>query len=151
MPRLLGRQLVRLRSVRRAVLEAADLGAFRERPTPRLLVGVSLIFVSSLMGWPAVVVAGWLAVVYGDALLFFLGGPVVYGLSWVLWALGILVAGRDAVRYGHIFVRWLLRRMAEGLLGGRGEALGYIARRWPEAAARQGPAGQGPGPATEEP
>ena len=145
----LGRQLVRLRGVRRAVLERADLGAFRERPTPRLILGVSLILLSSLMGWPAVVVAGWLAVAYEDAILFFLGGPVVYGLSWVVWGLGILIAGRDAVRYGHIFVRWWLRRVAEGLLGGRSAALGYIATRWP--AAEEGAAQTDAGSATEEP
>lgn len=146
----LGRQMVRLRPVRRAILEAADLGAFRQRPSRRLIVGVGLILLSLLMGWPAVLLAGFLAVAYENALLFFLGGPVVYGFSWVVWGLGILVAGRDVVRYCHIFARWGIRRLAEGLLGGRGQALGYIAHRWPEATGA-GRTAESSGSATEEP
>ena len=102
------------------MIEQAGLQAFKQRPTARLCVGVTLITVSSLMGWPAVALAGCLAVEQRNAWIFFLGGPVVYGLSWVLWGVAMLVAGRDALRYAHLFLRWLTRRVAEWFLGPRG-------------------------------
>jgi hypothetical protein len=56
-----------------------------------------------------------------NAWVFFIGGPVVYAVSWGVWGLGMLVAGRDALRYTNLFSRWLVRRVVEWLIGPQGK------------------------------
>ena len=98
--------------VQRAIAEQADLSAFRKRPTLRILGGVLLILLSFPLGWPAV--AGLCA------LAFYLGlpwlaalGPVVYGLSHLVFLAGMYLFG---VEYTFIFLRWLTRVSVERLL-----------------------------------
>ncbi len=98
-------------------MERAGLEAFRKRPSGKLMVGVVLIIISSLLGWPAVVLAGWLAVERGNAWVLFVGGPAIYGVSWVIWGLGLLVAGRDSLRYANLLSRYGTRRVVEWLIG----------------------------------
>ena len=101
------------------ILEAmearADLAAFRQPPSLRLVVGVALIIVSTVMGWPAVVFFGLFAAFQKHA-LYALIGPVCYGLSWVLWIAGMALAGVENVRYGRLFLRWLTRVSVEWML-----------------------------------
>lgn len=119
--RVIGRPFSRIPYVRRAILEGADLKAFRKRPSARLVTGITLIAVSFLLGWPAVAVAGCLAVEQRNAWIFFIGGPTVYAVSWVVWGLGMLVAGRDSLKYANLFTRWTVRKVVEWFLGPDGK------------------------------
>jgi hypothetical protein len=113
----LARHLLHLEFVRSAVLEQADLSAFRGRPSWRLVAGVTLIGISMLLGWPSVGVLGVVATVLRDPLLFLLGGPLTYSVSWLIWLLGMGVAGPDNYHYGKVVLRWGLRRFVESGLG----------------------------------
>ena len=119
--RAIGRPFTRIPYVKRAILEGVDLEAFRKRPSAKLITGVALIAVSLLLGWPAVAVAGCVAVEQRNAWVFFIGGPAVYALSWAIWGLGLLIAGRDALRYANLLARWMVRRVVEGLIGPDGK------------------------------
>lgn len=103
--------------VQKAIAEGADLSAFKARPTPRILTGVFLIAFSFLLGWPAVAALGVLALHTGNPWIAALGGPLVYGLSHLVFLAGMYLSGAE---YTLIFCRWLVRVIMVRLLAGQG-------------------------------
>ncbi len=99
--------------VRSAIAEQADLSAFKEKPSLKVITGVLLIIIASLLGWPAVAVLGVIAVKLKEPLIAVVGGPLVYGFSHLVFLLGMYFSGAE---YSLIFVRWLLRVIMEKLL-----------------------------------
>jgi hypothetical protein len=99
--------------VRSAIADQADLSAFKEKPTPIVLAGVFAIALSFLIGWPAVAALGILAVKLHNPWIAAVGGPLTYGLSHLVFILGMYLSG--AV-YSLIFLRWLTRISMERLL-----------------------------------
>ena len=99
--------------VRLAIEEQADLSEFKEKPSLQVIVGVLLIIVSSLLGWPAVAVSGVLAVKLQEPLIAVIGGPLVYGFSHLVFLLGMYFSG---AKYSLIFFRWLTRMIVEKML-----------------------------------
>lgn len=99
--------------VRTAIEEEVDLSAFKEKPSLEVIAGVFLIILSSLLGWPAVAVSGVLAVKLDEPLIAVIGGPVVYGFSYLVFWLGMYFSG---ARYSLIFFRWLTRVTMEKML-----------------------------------
>ncbi len=99
--------------VRTAIAEQADLSAFREKPTPLVLAGVFAIGLSYIIGWPAVAALGVLSVKLHNPWIAAVGGPLTYGLSHLVFLLGMYLSG--AV-YSLIFLRWLTRVTMEKLL-----------------------------------
>ncbi|OQX09659.1 MAG: hypothetical protein BWK76_21920 [Desulfobulbaceae bacterium A2] len=100
--------------VRSAIEERSDLTAFRGKPTPRVVAGLGVIALSYVIGWPAVAVLGLLSVRLGNPWLVAVGGPLTYGLSHLIFLLGMYLAG---ALYSMIFLRWLTRVAMERLLG----------------------------------
>ena len=99
--------------VRTAIEEQADLSAFKEKPSFSVITGVTLIILGSLLGWPAVAVLGIIAVKLGEPLIAVIGGPLVYGFSYILFMFGMYFSGTE---YSIIFLRWLVRVIMEKLL-----------------------------------
>ncbi len=93
--------------------EAADLGALRGKPSPAVIVGVALIGFSYIIGWPAVALLGIAAAHFERAALVVVGGPLVYGLSHLVFMLGMYFAGK---RYAPIFLRCAARAVVRKLL-----------------------------------
>lgn len=106
--KFLGTKFVRL-----AIKEKADLSAFKEKPSLRVVSGIFFIILGSLLGWPAVAVLGFLAIKLNEPLLAVVGGPLVYGFSYLVFMLGMYFSG---AKYTVIFFRWLCRVTAEKLL-----------------------------------
>ncbi|MDL2270152.1 hypothetical protein LJC71_02275 [Desulfosarcina sp. OttesenSCG-928-A07] len=99
-------KLASLRFVRRAISEEADLTAFRQLPTFRVIVGVSAIGISYILAWPLITVLGIVAVRLEMPAIILIGGPVAYGLSHLVFLLGMYLAG---AKYSVVFLRWLTR------------------------------------------
>ncbi|HSV93429.1 MAG TPA: hypothetical protein VLH81_10150 [Desulfobacterales bacterium] len=97
---------------RRAAEEKADLSAFKEKPSFRVLLGVFLIGFSYVVGWPAISALAALSVYFGEPLLAVVGGPVMYGLSHLVFIAGMALSG---ARYSAIFLRWATRVLVEKL------------------------------------
>jgi hypothetical protein len=110
-------QLAEIDFVRSAIEERADLSAFKGRPSLRVLVGVSAIVLSYVIGWPAVAVIGFFSVRLHEPWLATIGCPLVYGLSHIVFLLGMYLAGAT---YSMIFLRWLTRVSMEKLLSWTG-------------------------------
>ncbi len=102
--------LARTEFVRKAVADRADLSAFRQPPSLRILAGIFAIAFSYVIGWPAVGALGTLSVYFKEPLLVVVGGPVTYGLSHLVFLLGMYLAGAD---YTKIFLRWAARVAVE--------------------------------------
>jgi hypothetical protein len=103
----LARAVSRTSFGRRSLEERADLAIFRKPPSFRLVVGVSLIGLSMIMGWPSVGVFGLVAIYVRDPLIFLIGGPATYAVSWVVWGAGMWIAGPDNIRYAKVLLGWL--------------------------------------------
>jgi hypothetical protein len=99
-------KLAATRFVRSALAENADLSAFKQKPSLKVVLGVSAIGLSYIIGWPLITLLGILAVYYELPALVLLGGPVAYGLSHLVFLLGMYLAG---AHYSWIFLRWLTR------------------------------------------
>jgi hypothetical protein len=111
-------RLVRVQFVREAMEENVDLpalrAAFREKPTRRVWVGLGLVGVSYIIGWPAVGLLALIADYMREPLVVVVGGPVTYGLSHIVFWVGSWFAG---ARYVVIFRHWATRRLVERLRG----------------------------------
>lgn len=99
--------------VRSAVREKADLSAFHERPSLGILFGVFLIVLSYMLAWPTISLLGYLAAIYSQPLLVVVGGPVTYGLSHLVFIIGMYLAG---AKYSMIVLRWATRKAMQKLL-----------------------------------
>ena len=94
--------------------DRADLSAFKQRPSARTVVGISAIGVSYIIGWPAVGLLGAISIYMKEPLIIVIGGPVTYGLSHLVFIIGMYLAG---AAYGKIFLRWAARVAMEKLIG----------------------------------
>ena len=99
---------------RKAVAEQADLSAFRQPPTFRILSGVFLIGFSYVIGWPAISALAALSVYFREPLLAVIGGPVMYGLSHLIFMAGMYLSG---AKYSAVFLRWATRKAVEKFTG----------------------------------
>lgn len=99
--------------VRSAIEDQADLSAFRQRPSLRIILGVSAIAFSYVLGWPAVGALGTMSIYMDEPLIVVIGGPVTYGLSHLVFLLGMYLAGAE---YSKIFFRWAARVAVERLM-----------------------------------
>ncbi len=96
--------------VRKAVEERADLSAFHEKPSFRVLLGVFALAFSYVISWPAITLLGVLAIHLEKPLLIAIGGPLLYGLSHLVFLFGMYLSG---AKYSKIFLRWATRVAVE--------------------------------------
>ena len=99
--------------VRSAIAEQADLSAFRGKPTAKVVLGVALIALSFLLGWPAVAALGALALYWETPWIVVIGGPAIYAFSHLVFLVGMYLSGAT---YSLIFCRWLTRITVERCL-----------------------------------
>ncbi|MFC1856855.1 hypothetical protein ACFL9U_02375 [Thermodesulfobacteriota bacterium] len=99
--------------VRSAIKDKADLGSFKKKPSTRILLGISALVISYIIGWPAVSALGTISIYMKQPLIVVVGGPLTYGLSHLVFLLGMYLAGAD---YTKIFLRWATRVTVEKLL-----------------------------------
>ena len=97
-----------------AIEEQASLRGLREKPTLRMIVGMGLILFSYVIGLPAVIALGIIAIWMKEPLLGVIGAPVTYAVSTVIFIIGIHLAGRKLF---VVFSRWAARVILEKILG----------------------------------
>jgi hypothetical protein len=99
---------------RSAILERADLSAIKGKPPSKIFIGLGLIAFSYVIGLPAVVAMGVVAVWVRKPLVAIVGGPVIYAISTLVFIIGIRMAGE---KYFQVFSRGLTRVILEKILG----------------------------------
>jgi hypothetical protein len=93
-----------------AVQEKADLSAFKQRPSFRVIMGIILMGISYIIGLPAISVLGVIAYKYDMPVLFLVGSPILFVVSHLVFLLGLYFAGAN---YTKILLKWAVRRMIE--------------------------------------
>lgn len=99
--------------IRKAIEESADLSAFKAKPTPKILAGIFCIGLSYVICWPVITVLGYLSLHFRNPWLVTIGGPLFYGLSHLVFMLGMVLSGAE---YSVIFLRWLVRISVQRML-----------------------------------
>ena len=103
-------RLSRTRFVREAMAERRTLSSLHLKPTLRIWTGLGLIGLSYVIGWPAVGLLALIAFHMREPLIVAIGGPIIYGLSHLVFMAGFYLAG---YRYVSIFLRWATWRTME--------------------------------------
>jgi hypothetical protein len=99
----------------RAAIDArADLRVFREKPTFSMAMGIIMIAFSYVIGLPAVVFLATLAIWLDKPLIGIIGGPLIYGISTLIFIIGIKLAGLKHIK--ALFL-WMIRIILERILG----------------------------------
>jgi hypothetical protein len=62
-------------------------------------------------------------------MLAFIGMPLIYGISWLLFMLGLYLAGP---KYGKAISRWAVRVVLEKILGNEAKTIGFVPVENPE-------------------
>ena len=106
--------LARKKYCRAAIEEGADLSAIKNKPEPHIIIGLGMIAFSYVIGLPAVIALGVIAVWMKEPLVGIIGGPLIYTISTILFIIGIKMAGK---KYLRVFSRWLVRMVLEKILG----------------------------------
>jgi VIT1/CCC1 family predicted Fe2+/Mn2+ transporter len=102
------------RLVRTALATPVDPTLYR-RPPARIMVGLAFLAASYIFGWPAVIALG-AAAAWLEQPKLLVASPVVYGLSWVLFAIGLALIGKKSISAGRAFGLLLVRKLAERFL-----------------------------------
>ncbi|SEM45241.1 hypothetical protein SAMN04489760_11640 [Syntrophus gentianae] len=109
MTRKIAEFLSRSKYIRDALDHPADLSEFRERPTPRLIAGLTLMGFSYIIGWPAVAALTMLAAYLQEPLIAVIGCPATYGFSYVVFFAGAWLA--RAPHYMGVVTRYALGKL----------------------------------------
>jgi hypothetical protein len=108
------RRLRNSRLVRKALETPVDPVLLRP-PSTRIVIGLILLGASYFLGWPAIALLGAIAAWLRRPVLL-LGGPLLYGLSWLVFAVGLVFIGSKSISIGRSFGLLLVRRLAERFL-----------------------------------
>ncbi len=98
--------MLKIRFVRRAVRENADLKIFQQKPTPRIIAGLICIAASYIFCWPVIGALGLAAAYMPQPLWVVAGAPVVWVLCHFLCMFGVYLAGRD---HSLALLKWVVR------------------------------------------
>jgi len=97
--RKIAARLAKTKYVREALEDTADLKSMRIQRSTRMIMGLILIGFSYIIGWPAVGAFGVLAVYFREPLIVAIGGPVIYGISHLVFLAGAWLAGAEHARF----------------------------------------------------
>ena len=98
---------------REAVESKADLSLFRKPPSFQLVLGLILLGLSYVIGWPGVLASGIVAAYFKSPLIFVIGAPVIYGFSFLVWGVSMLLMGKDNIRYARALSKYGVRVFIE--------------------------------------
>lgn len=124
--------------VRNALTHPVAISDLRRRPKQREWLGLGLMAFSYVIGWPAVAALVYLVYRLREPLVVIIGGPVIYGISHLVFLVGLWLAGAD---YSRKLLRFATRKGYERYLP---EAIWEVGKEegpkaGPEASPRTGP------------
>ena len=106
------KNLVQKQFVQRILQEEPDLRRLKRRPTAREQFGIFLVLLSYVIGWPAVAFFGFMSLYLRQPLVLIIGGPLTYGISHLVFLVGMYIAGKD---YAMVFMKWSIKKTCEKL------------------------------------
>jgi len=97
----------------KAINEHADLNVFKEKPSVKVILGVFLMVLSYIIGWPMIGLFGALSLYWKEPLMVIVGGPLLFVVAHLTFLAGVYLAGG---KYLTVFFRWATRVMLEKLM-----------------------------------
>jgi hypothetical protein len=88
------------------IKEHVDVRILKQKPRLRIYAGLVLIALTYIMGWPAVALLGIISSYADNKLILVIGGPSIYGFSWLLLIAGLCLVGSE---YNRALSRWFVR------------------------------------------
>lgn len=64
----------------------------------KVIIGIILIFLSYILGWPVVALLSYLSYYFNKPLIIVIGGPIMYGISWLVLWLGLYLSGKEYIK-----------------------------------------------------
>lgn len=83
---------------RTALNEPVDFSSFRQKASSSDLLGLGLLILSYIIYMPVVIVLGTLAVLWREPLIGVIGIPLIYGITTVVFIIGLKLAGKKYVK-----------------------------------------------------
>jgi len=112
----LRRKLTQSDWAQRALAKPIEMRVMQPKPSIRFLVGIGVIGFSYLMAWPFIGVLGIISLSFDEPRIVAIGGPLAYGLSYLVFFLGIWLAGKESLIYlkrlNHLAVGYLIRKLS---------------------------------------
>ena len=109
----LARSVAKTKFAGSAIHDGADLSAFKQKPSARILFGIILMGISYIIGWPAIALFAGLSLYWHEPLIIGIGGPLLFGSAHLVFLAGMYLAGR---KYIMVFFRWATRVTLEKLM-----------------------------------
>jgi hypothetical protein len=110
----IGQYLAGKKYIKKILEKPADLSEFKERLTPRLIIGLILIVLSFILGWPMIASLSVLAVWIREPLLAIIGCPAAYALSCMVFIFGAWLS--HTPHYMGILARYAIQVFFRKLL-----------------------------------
>lgn len=111
--RTIAARLAHTKYGREAVEAKADLSLFKKPPSFPFIFGLILLGLSYVIGWPGVVASGIVAAYLKNPLIFVIGGPAIYAVSFLVWAVSMLLMGKDNIKYARALTKYGVRVLIE--------------------------------------
>ena len=108
--RSIARKLDRTKFGQKALAQTEGLGFLKQKPTPRVYAGLTLVALSYLTGLPALAFLSYLSIKMSKSFIIAFGGPVVVVLAHVMFGVGVYLAGRN---YATETLLWAIKRFLE--------------------------------------
>ena len=113
MIRKITERLAKTKYIRGAMEDQTDIKDIWKRPTPRMIIGLALVGFSYIIGWPAVMALGILAVYSRGPMIIVLGGPIAYVFSHLVFLAGAWLAG---AQYARILMKYATKVLFRQIL-----------------------------------
>jgi hypothetical protein len=113
MIRKIAERLAKTKYIRGAMEDQTDIKDIWKQPTPRMIVGLTLVGFSYIIGWPAVAAMGFLSVYFREPLLIVIGGPLTYVFSHLVFLAGAWLAG---TQYARILMKYVTKVLFRKIL-----------------------------------
>jgi hypothetical protein len=111
MTRRLAMFLARTGYGEKVLAQEADLSALRRKPSFSLYMGLALIALSYIVGGPAIVLGGYMAVMGAGSWIMAAAAVAVFILVHLVFAAGAWLAGAN---YAAVLLHWVVRRFLLG-------------------------------------
>ncbi len=106
----LSRRLTRTQFGQKALAQPEGLGFLKQKPTPRVYVGLGLVALSYLIVLPTLALLGYLSLKLSKPMIIAVGGPVFYVLVHVMAGAGAYLAGRNYLKETLL---WITKRFMQ--------------------------------------
>ena len=90
----------------KAMHEKTDLRVFKEKPSAKVVLGILLMCMGYILGWPMIALFGLLSLSWNEPLILIVGGPLLFVVAHLIFLAGVYFAGG---KYLMPLVRWVTR------------------------------------------